>query len=901
MPSSTVQIVLPSDILNADIASYYPDQDEARPVHRSRRSSFVRRENTAPDSDVEDAENIIETISAEVSDSDEESDFESMSSGSELSEASIDAESLPELSRRAVTPVDGEGNNLNFQVNTTLVGPMDRVNANTNDDSSKREPQQHVGNAEFLGITKAVTAQAEGRTRLQLHILPGPRSVLSQHETSVRWYHLQSERLDFTKFKETCLGIPGHSERLHKLLRKLFERIEEDKVKIFLGGMFIEPGTVLRADESHQSDPQSIIFSCVPYFDLHASARNLTTAGKNNLFASRTLMQSYYPYEPVEERDAEQAYRLFGNEQHNALVHVPNIWVLNIGSNIVATCGHQALSKSLVQSIEVCQAGFGTTEKTEDQSPTIRLIDWDGNKLLYTVQECRSYFQMEQKLRELRWCSGRFRREESLQLSWQISGKSVKVTPELWPSILRQRDALFIDLSLNNDSKEHDKDQSIPQSLAAIIKSSLPFFQWPQLTGAEELKTDGFTPEEVIRSTQRLELVEKAMLSEVLSSEILYSAVEETFTSTAYYRGLPENTAEHTWTSVKSLSSTYGLWTDSTATGLSFHQTLINKQRRTIAERTTQLCGAMQGTLLIFVANVDNTTMLRKLWAAMHSICTLAKATCGNEPVDFEKDKQSGDQRTSPSTAQQGWYIRADMGQTTTSDSLKKFSRTFERCRSCKATEMYDTSQAALQHLQKHLKYLDASEPGLLNPERWIASYAQMRLESWDSGVVAILTTACYVAQQLFNQANELSDGTRNEDGRMSDLYQFPRPLLSAFRQLLVFYFAIERALHYTVQAFDNGGDALRHPRNTVTLPFSSSGLQVLEAFGNGVQLALASARNDLCAMVKSKEPVEIFKRLSLSPEYVCSWFMRRLIVKPLEKSMTVSDMYREYLSTIVS
>ena len=75
MPSSTVQIVLPSDILNADIASYYPDQDEARPVHRSRRSSFVRRENTAPDSDVEDAENIIETISAEVSDSDEESDF----------------------------------------------------------------------------------------------------------------------------------------------------------------------------------------------------------------------------------------------------------------------------------------------------------------------------------------------------------------------------------------------------------------------------------------------------------------------------------------------------------------------------------------------------------------------------------------------------------------------------------------------------------------------------------------------------------------------------------------------------------------------------------------------------------------------------------------------------------
>ncbi|KAJ4372588.1 hypothetical protein N0V86_007950 [Didymella sp. IMI 355093] len=155
------------------------------------------------------------------------------------------------------------------------------------------------------------------------------------------------------------------------------------------------------------------------------------------------------------------------------------------------------------------------------------------------------------------------------------------------------------------------------------------------------------------------------------------------------------------------------------------------------------------------------------------------------------------------------------------------------------------------------------------------------------------------IAQRLFLQAKELSDGVRNEDGQMSALYTFPRPLLSAFRQLLVFYFSVERSLFFTEEASSDKGKAFEEPEHMAGLPFSPEGLQVIEAFGNGVQQALASAREELCSMVKSKEPVDVFKRLSLSPEYVSGWLMRRLLVKPLEKSMTVSDMYREYLSTI--
>ena len=214
---------------------------------------------------------------------------------------------------------------------------------------------------------------------------------------------------------------------------------------------------------------------------------------------------------------------------------------------------------------------------------------------------------------------------------------------------------------------------------------------------------------------------------------------------------------------------------------------------------------------------------------------------------------------------------------------------------------MYSSSQAALQHLQEHFKYMNSSASRPSKPEQWVVNYAQMELEVWNAGVIAILAKACHIAQQMFIQAKELSEGVRNEDGQMSGLFKFPRSLLSAFRQLLIFYFAVERAMYYTEEEFGNKGNVFQHPEYMAALPFSSSNLQILDAFGNGVQQALASARNELCSMVKSTEPAEIIKRLSLNPEYVCGWLMRRLIVKPLEKSMTVSDMYREYLSTIVS
>lgn len=906
-PSAVVQVSLPSDVLDGDIASFYPYEDRSRGRYRRSTPSVRGRPASVINSVAEDSERAADDDDAEndssSSDEEEESDLEFSSSESDLSEAPVLTEVAVEITRPAIAPVDNEGNSLAFQVNTAFIGPLDRPAVNADNRPGKREPQQSIGDPECLSVTKAVATEVESRNTLQLFVLPGPRGVLTHPDISMRWFHLQSERLDFVGFKETCLSISGQSQRLHKLTRKLFERVEKDKIKAFLDGMFIEPGTVLRADESHQSDPQSVMFSCLPYFDLQTTAKKSSVGSQTDrLFPPRTLMQSYYPYEPVRDRDAEQAYRKFGNEKANALVHVPNLWMVNIGSSVIVTCGHQALSESLVQSIEVVEVDRGDA-RDEDHATNIRLTDWDGRKLLYSRKECRSYFQMEQNLKELRWCTSHTREEKSLQLFWQTSGSRVKVTPGLWPGILRERLSSFIDVGLYQTSEEGVKDLDTARRPAQMALSPSPFFHWPQTTDTEELKADGVTSADLVCSTQCLEHVEKAMLSEVLSDYGTFSAVEKTFTSTAYYRALPLTFSAQVKAKIELLDKAARSLPDSRASGQTAHQVLLHHQRKVIAQKTLELCRLMNKTLALFVIDVDGGSILRKSWSAMNRIGDLAYTVCQIEPMSPDPDEYSDPHWTHPDVKHRGWFVRPDYSDIQATDSLKKLERTFEKCSKCRTNEIYSTPQAAMLHLERHLKHVNVSASGSVQlvPESCIVNYAQMKMETWGKGNIAILSTVCAAAQRIYAQAEELWDGVRNEDGQMSDLYTFPRALLSAFRQLVVFYFAAERALHYAEESFKDKTNAFESPEYLATKSFSPDGLRIIEAFSTGVEHALTSARNELCSMVKSAKPVDVFKRLSLSPEYVCSWFMRRLIVKPLEKSMTVSDMYREYLSTIVS
>jgi hypothetical protein len=856
---------------------------------------------------------------ASIGDASEDEGLDSeTSSGSEdgKSEPSEPSEP-PEPVRGVVSPLDGDGNRLSFEVDTKsgklLLLPGTQPGSNgtiPGEPGAKKEVSEP--RLETLRITRAMSTKSEGRSMVQVHVLPGPENVQLRQSVAMTWYHITLNRLDFTRFRSVCLAVPNLSDRSRLLTREMLAKIEKEKVNVFLDGMFIDPGTVLRADEKDRPDAQSVIFSCIPYFDLQTPASKSSSGPADRLFPARTLIQSYYPYEPVRERDEEQAYRRFSNDHSGSIIHVPTFWIMNIGSDVVVTCGYKPLSEELVKSITVVkedlkQIGVGDINK--NTLTKIRFTDWDGRVFIFPPGACRSYFQMEQKVRELRCTASRRHSRKSMHLQYKTQDDSKTVTPKTWKGVVSRTDCVSIDLNVLNE------DASTPElDLSATSKSVLPFFHWPRVildeAGKSKQKDEGLGNSGEDQPTACLEQVEKAIISETIDEYETANAVDKTFTSAAYYLSLKGTTHEGAWKGFASLM-TEGMPKQGRHPA-TFHDIAVEEQCLNIVKTSGALLTIVDQTIGLFVGVENSSTLLCKVWHVMVSMQKRAEIVKRRVSMEIDPDAYSASQ-------QRGWYIR-----NASKDSLMPlpgtgahFKKYVQRCTRCRSVRPFDTPQAALEHLRKHVKPTvqptttssptgaqDASPPadGLPSDsdlEAWIVNSAQETLEETNAGALKILLLAWEIGSNLFTQAKELAEGVQNEDGQMSNLYTMPPAILEAFRKIIVFYIAIERALYYTEETCDNG--IPQEPYKRSTLPYSKCGLEVLKRFGEGARGSLITARQQLCRMVRSVLPLDVFKHTSLGPEYVCAWLMRRLLVQPLEKRMTVADMYREYLSTIVS
>ncbi|KAF2466121.1 uncharacterized protein BDR25DRAFT_79625, partial [Lindgomyces ingoldianus] len=717
--------------------------------------------------------------------------------------------------------------------------------------------------------------------------------------------------------------------------------------------MFIEPGTVIRGDESERDDSQSVIFSCVPYFDIQVPPK--TTLGKTDrLHPPRSLMQSYYPYEPLRERDMEQAFNKFGNGPTNSIIHVPLLWMMNIGSHAVVTCGHKPLSSEFVKSITVVEEDVkafsisqnGKSRDTKRSDITsIRLTDWTGRVLIYSLDECRTYFEMEQRLRELRSTAWR-QRSESLKLLWNKEKGDEKVTPGKWLDIIQNQNAIFIDLSTLDEEKEKELDlkwkEGKPESsLGAVVSKSAipPFFFWSHISMKEDGKPDfksppanmstniasnakeqtrqqfDFIPPEVRHSMECLERVEKAVMSETMSEYDAIHIVERSFTSTKYYSSIPEETMvqlQDRFTSLLQNVANLGKG-PSTRTR---HQTIVDDQCAKITSSAAELTDLVNSILKLFVWDVDKSTMLRKVWGAMANVAKITGQVQQRRPSS-ERDaaEYTDPEWRSPEFGDRKWFIRTchntfQKGKYTPLPGNDALNQTIKACRRCRRNRAYDDPNGALEHLRVHLAGPAISgkwaNPGPHNTSEkeadselqgWIRNSGQILVEEVNAGFLAIFEQANDEARTLLRETRELAQGVTDTDGKMSDIYSFPPELHKTLQRVVQFFFAVERAVYYTEEVYEN--KLTNFDDMEYMLPFSTEGLQVLGRFCDGVKTSIAAARKDLCLMAHSKGTFDYLKRLSLGPEYLCSWLMRRLLVKPVDNSMAVADLYYEYLSTL--
>ncbi|KAF1948666.1 hypothetical protein CC80DRAFT_540815 [Byssothecium circinans] len=818
----------------------------------------------------------------------------SASEGTDESEEEPEAPPYPEPLRNELPALDQDGNRLSFTVNLWRGLPPDLAKQEvSNGEQTNTARDMSIDN---LKITKAINVETEGRATVQIHTLPGPDNSAFSSSIGIRWYHVYADMLDWNSFKTTCSTIPGLSERLQKVVRGTLQKVEKDKLEPFLGGMFIEPGTILRGDNPIDSDAQSVIFSCIPYFDIQKPSK-IASARVEHLHPARTLMQSYYPNEPVRDRDEEQAYRKFGNGRKDDLVHVPSMWIMNIGPDTVVTCGYRPLSDVFVKSLAVVpedlkQLGNGAQS---NKLTKIRLSDWDERVLLFSLDECRTWFEMERKLQELNSSRGQ-RRFQNLTLFYKSLNGLKRVTPKSWLCILNQRNLIFIDLQVASKSEGLKIDDEITaddcqSSQPSLFSKTLvpPFFHWPSsAAAADEGSPDRLIPNDVKRSIHCLEVVEKSMAKETL---LKIAKMDEAFAN---------DSVEKIRVILRSQNQPTAPLPNQT-----FHQTFVESKCSLLLGKVNNLIETVYETSKLFVSDVDKSTLLRKVWGGMGNVIDIVERISKIGVIPKDPREYSNPDWKPPLTGHRSWQIRRPTKKQSVPipPAGESFVASIKDCRDCKR-HIFTDPNAALEHLRTIHPTAIPSAPGT-DPtveddqlKDWICNKDQALIEKTVTSTLAFLEQAVETACSLRDQLQELADGVRDETGALAELYTLPRKLVETFRRLIIFYLAIERGLHFLEKYYKSDHNVEQFIGGTVDLS-PKQGAAVLRRLGEDAAAPLLQARENLGDMARSSTHVDVAKRISLSPEYICSWLMRRLIVKPLERSMTIADMYREYLSTL--
>lgn len=500
----------------------------------------------------------------------------------------------PGPQRTVTSATDSKGNKLAYSIDTHYYGPAKSSSNDGSSDTQVLTIKPSGISMETLRVTKAMALPIDNKTVIRISSLPGLETLQLSDSVTTTWYHLQAKQLDFAHFRQACLELPHLSRRLQTLTRDLLARIEKHKVKAYLDGLYVEPGIVMRVDERCQPDPQSAIFSCVPYFDLQ---------------------------EPI-------------------------------------------------------------TSK------------------FCSLLECKTYFQMEQKLNEL------WRRALNTPSSDSLcmSDGAQLVTPKDWPSLVLCTDRIFIDLAaligekadrmqqriiadLNNprpgtgaahrddlrqarfgrfenladNAASQAKDPADKASLSTLLDAKPvsehtlingalrgrvpPFFHW-KTTEFENSQDEGQSvesnPADARHASQRLQLAEKSMASAILDSNEILNVVDESFSSTSSFEAISEDSQDDVSARFNALAS------DSRPKDFhTYHAVFVGGQCASFLEKSHMFCATVRAILRLLLRCTDESTMLRKLWGAMGNIHDLIAKLCADE-ADTETSR----------TRHSGWYVR---------------------------------------------------------------------------------------------------------------------------------------------------------------------------------------------------------------------------------------------------
>jgi hypothetical protein len=195
---------------------------------------------------------------------------------------------------------------------------------------SDAEPRSHHAiskNAKLLKISGANRwfDDSKNHHMLDLTCISGPSNAQAMEKTSMRWLHVERQKLDFNEFKAIVLSAPNLSRDWNLVLLSLLKQIQ--RLHHYHSTDRFYPWT-LRADSSNlglsstKDTALSALSTSLPYFVLSP----ISGQGSHPIM---TLFEWDDRFESTKEWDSEQTFRVMDRtEDKDSIIHIPHVWTM---------------------------------------------------------------------------------------------------------------------------------------------------------------------------------------------------------------------------------------------------------------------------------------------------------------------------------------------------------------------------------------------------------------------------------------------------------------------------------------------------------------------------------------------------------------------------------------------
>ncbi|PYI05753.1 hypothetical protein BO78DRAFT_140197 [Aspergillus sclerotiicarbonarius CBS 121057] len=234
------------------------------------------------------------------------------------------------------------------------------------------------------------TSQEQGTFDHEEHVLlriknSSPASEI-QGAQQLRWMHVCHDDIEFKTFVRCALEAYERGKQtdaivLSKLSHSLSSPLE---VSAFQGKRFVPDYASVEFQLPGHSGPTTVSLMAIPYFLLQQT-RNRNDTQRSNYQWVRPLVQSAYHLDSSMARENQQVIRrLHGHITE--VIHIPELWILNIGDKFIATCSPTLLHDEKTSSISTRTIGGGPFP------PTIRITMSSGFVFCLNRDQCDVWF-----------------------------------------------------------------------------------------------------------------------------------------------------------------------------------------------------------------------------------------------------------------------------------------------------------------------------------------------------------------------------------------------------------------------------------------------------------------------------------------------------------------------------